>query len=307
LFSFQNPQKELDVSQPLIDPSQIIQFSSDVHTVAQQQERRFKQYVPVMQMTGDRFAYDGLGRVEAREVSGTVVPVSFDSITHTRRLIRRKRFVVTLPIDASNVAGALFDPQSNYAAEIAKAMNRAYDRVVVDAAFADVQTGRDFENTVTATNDGVKTVTATGGMIYERILEIQQNFFDSDVGVDVNERVFMTITGKEQNQLMQEIEVINSDYTQNYVVDRGQLTSFSRIEFIPFAANVPSPIIPVSGGQRALIAACTGGIVLGVSRDIQIKIQERSDYYSTTQVVAEMEIGAVRTEGAKVQRVNVTV
>jgi hypothetical protein len=37
-----------------------------------------------------------------------------------------------------------------------------------------------------------------------------------------------------------------------------------------------------------------------------VKIQERNDLHETTQVVVELEIGAVRTEGKKVQRVTTT-
>ena len=127
-----------------IDNALITEFSDLVHHETQQMQSRLKPYLTVKQMSGDFFAYDGLGRVDAREVTGRNVPATFDDITHTRRKISRRRFVINLPIDGSDVRGALLSPESEYAKSVAAGMLRQYDRVAYEAAFADVQTGRDF-------------------------------------------------------------------------------------------------------------------------------------------------------------------
>lgn len=289
-----------------ISKSLITQFSANVHAVASQKQSRFRPYFNQMQMTGEFFAYDGIGRIEAREVLGTYAPATFDQIEHTRRKISKRRFVLNLPIDASNVRAQLLDPQSQYAQRIAEAMNRQYDRLVYQCAFADVFTGRDFETTVSAATDGVLTVDATAGLTYEKLLEIKQNFHSNDVGIEEDETLLLTITGKEHTALLQEPELIQDTYTRSYVVEKGQVNEALSIKMVHFANGVPSPIIPVVGGQRQLIAASTRGIVVGVSKDIEIKIQERTDYVETTQVQAVFEMGAVRTEGALIQKVTVT-
>jgi hypothetical protein len=185
-------------------------------------------------------------------------------------------------------------------------MMRQYDKVAYDAAFADVLTGRDFETTVTATNDGVDTVNATAGFTYEKLLEIRQNFYDNDVGLDDNERIFLTITGKEHTALMGEQELISGDFTRDFVVEKGRITRAVGMELIPFAGGIASPILGVSGGVRSLLAASSRGICLGVSKEMSIKIEDRPDYIETKQVQVVMEIGAVRTEGVLVQKVTTT-
>lgn len=289
-----------------IDQALITEFSDMVHQEAQQMNSRFKPYVTIKQMSGDVWAYDGLGRVEAREIVGRNVPATFDDINHNRRKVSRRRFVVNLPIDASDVRGALLDPQSEYAKAAAAAMMRKFDAVVYDASFADVKTGRDFETTVTATNDGVLTVNATAGFTYEKLLELKQNFFDNDVGIDNNEGLFLSITGKEHTALMGEIELVSGDYNRDYVVEKGVITKALGIDLVQFAANAPQPIIGVSGGTRTLLAGSTRGICVGMSKEMAIKIQERNDYIETTQVQVVMELGAVRTEGVLVQKVTTT-
>ncbi len=288
------------------DETLIIEFSDLVHKVAQQKTSRLKPYAQIKQMSGDVFAYDGLGRVEVREVSGRNVAATFDDIQHNRRKMIRKRYVVNLPIDASDVRGALLNPESNYADAIANAAVRQYDRTIYDAAFASVLTGRDFETTVTAATDGVTTVDATGGLTYEKLLEIGENFMNDDVGVESDESIYLTITGAEHTALMKEVELTSSDYNRQYNVEKGKMIEAAGIKLIPFAASVPSPIIPVAGGERKLLAASSRGLCLGISKDMSIKIQDRNDLIETTQVQVVFEIGAVRTEGVLVQQVDVT-
>lgn len=289
-----------------IDQGLVIEFSDMVHQEAQQLSSRLKPYVQVRPMSGDVFAYDGLGRVDAREVTGRNVPATFDDIQHNRRKIGRKRFVINLPVDESDVRGSLMNPTSNYARAIAAGALRQYDRVVVDNAFATVLTGRDFETSVTAATDGVLTVDATAGLTYAKLLEIHQNFMDNDVGTEMPERFFLTITGDEHTALMQEEELISGDFSRQFVVEKGRIVNAAGIDLIPFAASVANPIIAASGGQRALVAGSTRGMCLGISKEMSIKIQERNDLIETTQIQVVFEIGAVRTEGALVQQVNVT-
>jgi hypothetical protein len=289
-----------------IDNALVIEFSSMVHEAAQQQVSRYRPYVKVLQMSGDVWAYDGLGSVEMRELSGRNPKVVWDDIDHLRRKISRKRFALALPIDASDVRGSLLNPQNNYASAISKAAMRQYDRVIQAAAFADVLTGRDFGTTVTAATDGVLTVDATAGLTYEKLLEIKQNFMDNDVGVDAAERIVIGHTGAEHTRLMRENELTSGDFSRNFVVDKGTITQALGMDLVSFAANAASPIIPVASSQRQLIAMSDRAIALGISKEMTIKIQERNDFHETTQVIVEMEIGAVRTEGKLIQKVSVT-
>lgn len=286
-----------------IDQALITEFSAMVHQAAQQKISKLRPYVKMKQMSGDVFAYDGLGRVEAREVVGRNVPATFDDITHNRRKLRRNRFVINLPVDSSDVRGALLNPDSEYAEACAAAMMRQYDRVIYNAAFADVQTGRDFENTVTAAADGVLTVDATAGLTYEKLLEITQNFIDNDVQMN---KAFLTITGDEHTDLMGEVELTSGDYTRQFAVEKGMIVNALGYDLITLADGVTNPIIPTVSSERKLIAGTEGAICLGVSKEMSIKIEDRSDYIETHQVQVVAEIGAVRTEGALLQQVDVT-
>ena len=277
-----------------------------LHVESQQIRSRLRPFFVIKPMIGDLFAYDGLGSVEAREVNGRIVKTIFDDIEHLRRKIRRRRFVVTLPIDASDVRGLLLDPQGQYAAACIRAMERQFDRVGVEAAFADVQTGRDFETTVTFANDGGLTVNATAGLTYEKLLEIGQNWLDNEVGTDIPEPMLFLITGDEHTALMKATELTSGDFSRQFVVDKGAIAKAAGLNLIPYGGTVQNPIIAVDSGTRDCVAVTSRGLAYGLSKEMAVKVEDRPDFVELKQVQIVGELGAVRTEGKLMQKVQTT-
>jgi hypothetical protein len=289
-----------------IDNNMITQFADMVHVRSQQMNSRIRPYVSLKNMTGDRFAFDGLGTVEAREVNGRIAPTEFDDIEHNRRRIKRRRFVVTLPIDETDVRGILLDPQGQYVDASVRAMERQFDRVGIEAAFADVQTGREFDTAVTFANDGGLTVNATAGLTYEKLLEIRRNWTNNEVGTDANEKLIFALTGDEEDALMKETELTSGDFSRQYVVDGGKITKAVGLDLVAFGASTPNPLLNVAAGTRDCIAFTTRGLCYGMSADMKIKIDPRPDFVETKQIQLITELGAVRTEGLLVQKVQTT-
>lgn len=288
-----------------IDAALITQFSDMVHVRAQQMKSRLRSYFQIRKMTGDVWAYDGLGIVEATEQNTRIAPVVFNSIEHNRRKISRRRFVVTLPLDSSDIRAVLTNPQNDYAGACTRAIERVFDRVCIECAFAAVLTGRDMTTSVTAATDGVLTVDATAGLTYEKMIEIRRRFHNNEVGNDMQERFVFLCTADEEAALMQETALINTLYTQQFVVDKGEMTKAVGFDLVKYGASVTNPLFAASG-TRNCIAASERGIVVGMSLDLSLKVQERPDYVETTQVQAIIQLGAVRTEGVLVQQVNTT-
>lgn len=283
-----------------------IQFGDTLHVLAQQQKSRLRPYVMERMMQGEAMSYDGLGTVEARELTGRLNKTQFADIEHLRRKIPRRQFEVTLPIDQFDVEGRMSNPQQDYAQAVMMAMDRMYDRVCIEAMFADVQTGKDFSTTITATSDGVLTVNATGGLTLAKLLEIQQNFVDNEIGNDIPIDIVYGITGDEQTTLLQISQLTSGDFTRQYALERGALTYAVGIGLVKFGAGVSNPMLAVSGGVRTSFALSTGGLCVGLSRDFGIKVSDRNDYINVTQVQVTGVIGAVRTEGKRIQKVTTT-
>lgn len=291
-----------------IDNALIIQFSDSVHIQAQQTQARLRPFVEVKPMTGETFAYDGLGSIEAAQIQGRSEKVVFSDINHLRRQIARQRFALTLPIDAADVRGMLENPQGEYAKACVRAMDRVFDRIVVGALFATVFTGRTMGTSVTASADGVVTVNATAGLTYAKLIEINKNFIDADVGNDIPEKIVMGIAGSEYSALMQETELVDSLYSQHYAIDKGRMMSAAGIDLVQFAGGsvIAQPVLAVNSGTRDCFAMSTRGICVGMSKEFSLKVEPRPDLYETTQVQIVFDLGAVRTEGVLVQKVQTT-
>jgi hypothetical protein len=205
-----------------------------------------------------------------------------------------------------DVKGVLINPDSEYATACIRAMERVFDRVGVDALFANVETGRDFETSVSYATDGGFTVDATAGLTYEKLLEIQQNWIDADVGNDVPEQKVLGISGDEHTALMKETELISGDFSRQFVVDKGEIVSAAGLQIIKFAGNARVPVLSVSGGTRDNFAITNRTLCYGLSKNMQITLKDRSDLVDVKQVQIVGILGAVRTEGILAQKVQTT-
>lgn len=289
-----------------IETAQVIQFSSAVHLAAQQMKARFAPLFPVKQLTGKSFAYDGIGSIEAQELNGRFNRVNFSDLQVVRRKIGRRRFSLTLPFDEDDASKVLINQEAEFSQACAMAMARVYDRIGVEASTATVYTGEDMDTSTSFSSDGGQTVTATGGLTYEKLLELMQNFIDADVGTDMIENFIFCVSGDEITQLMKEIELVSGDYSRQYVVDKGTIQQAMGLRLIPFAAGATSPILSVSGGIRTCVAMSTRGLCYAMPKQFEIKVQDRTDLVQTKQVQVNWTLGAVRTEGVLVQKVTTT-
>jgi len=289
-----------------IETAQVIQFSSAVHLAAQQMKARFAPLFEVKQLTGKQYAYDGIGSIEAQELNGRFNRVEFSDLKVTRRKIGRRRFSLTLPFDEDDASKVLINQEAEFSRACAMAMARVYDRIGVEASLATVYTGEDMDTAVAFATDGGATVTATGGLTYEKLLEIIQNFINNDVGNDMMEDFIFCISGDEHTALMQELELTSGDYNRQYNIEKGSVQDVVGMKLIKFAANATNPVLNVASGTRSCIAMSTRGLCYAMPKQFEIKVQERTDLVQTKQVQVNWTLGAVRTEGVLVQKVTTT-
>jgi hypothetical protein len=289
-----------------VETAQVIQFSSAVHVASQQMKARFAPMFEVKQLSGKVYAYDGVGSIEAQELNGRFNRVNFSDLQITRRKIGRRRFSLTLPFDEDDASKVLINQEREFSQACAMAMARVYDRIGIEAAGATVYTGEEMDTAVTFSSDGGQTVSATGGLTYDHLLTIIQNFIDAEVGNDMLEDFIFCISGDEHTALMKEIELTSGDYNRQMNVEKGSITEAVGMKLIKFAGNAVNPILSVSGGVRTCLAMSTRGLCYAMPKQFEIKVQDRTDLVQTKQVQVNWTLGAVRTEGVLVQKVSTT-
>lgn len=294
-----------------IDTVQVTKFRANLHVLVQQMQSRLRQYCAFVDpKPGDVMAYDRIGRVEARKVTGRFVPQIFDDIEFSRRALSREEFVVTLPVATFDVEGMLADPTGALANACMYAINRAFDRIIVAAMFANVNTGRNFETSISAVTDGVATVDMTSGVTFPKILSMDQGFIDSEADADGTKRKCMAITGEENTAVLQISQLTDNRFTKRMQIDGGYVKQLQDFDVVRFGGNITDPMLPVGvdgAGVRTSFAMLENAIAFGLWHDMEIEVQPRYDLVKTSQVTCNFTGGAVRTEGPLIQKVKYTV
>lgn len=295
------------MANPDISPVVARQFSSMVHVAAQQTQSRLKSLCKVMPIKGQDAAYDGLGEIAVSNQNSKYQSISFSAPVWNRRKLAVDRFYVAIPIDELDKLQTILNPEMEYHKIVAAEMNRKIDRIVAAAALADVLTGANFGTTVDFATDNGLTVDSTSGLTYSKLLEIQKNFTNRDVGTDSPVRKTLLITGDEEAQLMGEAELTSGDFSRQFAVEKGEMVKAAGFDLIKFGASATSPVLNVATTTRSCLALAQNAIALGIQKDINVYVEKRTDLLETWQIVATGYIGAVRTEGKLIQKVTTTV
>lgn len=283
-----------------------VKFQDTMHVKAQQVRARLRPYVEIQHVKGEAAYYDGIGPIEAQELFGRHNESIPSDIEHFRRQIPLREFGVTIWSDLTDIENRLSDPQGSYANAVMMAMERRFDRTVIEAALADVKTGKAGGTTVTFAGGGGLTVTATGGIDETDLLAMHQNFIDAEIGIDNGRKIVLPITGDEHTALLGRTNIISGDFSRQYALEQGELVRAYGVDLVKFGAAVANPMLPVSGGVRTTFALSEGGIAVAIGREYKVTVKDRADKYNVTQLQITGRMGAVRTEEKRVQKVTTT-
>lgn len=279
-------------------------FNAAMDVAAQQMTTRLSPITQVIQFQGENMYFDDIGTIEARRENGLNADLQFTDIAMNRRKMTRERIYTALIVDKLDVDALMQDPKGQLAQACTYAHERERDRVVYDAMFSTVYTGRNGGTAVTFAAEGLTAIDATSGLTYEKLLELKQNQIDYE-----NEgQLFLGITGDEHTDLMGEVELTSGDYTRQFVVEKGEIQNACGIQMIKFGAGITNPILETVGGERISFAAVAGAVVFGVSSDRKIDVYPHPLKVDSTIIKVVETVGAVRKKpfGARLQKVRFT-
>ena len=284
----------------------ITKFSDTVFRLAQQTQARTRVCVEMAQLNAEEMMFPRIGSAEVQILNTRFPEIIPADIQWDNRRLSGVRFGLPTFVDKWDQQRMLSDPQSELAVRATQALERNLDRIVINAATANAYTGRAGTTQITAANDGVLTVDATGGFTYETLLQIDANFQAQEVGMESPLRKFLLISEQEHQALMKEGTLISGDFTRQYVIEQGYMIRALDFDLIRFGSGVPVPMLGVISNVRACLAVAYGGIKLGITQAWEIDVEKRTDKWQTTQVLAVGTCGATRMEGVRIQLVNTT-
>ena len=214
-------------------------------------------------------------------------------------------------IDSFDQLETLIDPQSEISRAQAAAFGRALDDIVIQAAFGTAQTGQDAASLAPETfNTALSTATPPGyqigvqfgasantGMTVQKLIEAKRVFRHLHVDLD-QDPVTIVIGSQQESDLLNLVQVTNTDYTDRPVLVDGKVSRFMGFNFVVMER------LPYTSTTRSCIAFAKSGLYTGVWRDIMSRLSIRDDMSGQPiQLYTQMMIGATRLQPGTVLQI----
>lgn len=285
----------------------VTDFTNQIMLESQQATSFFRGKILEAPVKGKIFEHQVLGANEVQSINSRFQTVALSNPNHQRRGAAIQSFYDAIGIDNDDQLKAMVDIGSGYAKSIAAAMMRQVDRVVAEAAIGNVLTGETFTTSTSFSSDGGQSVTASSGLTYDILRETKRKLNARGVGLNADEQLYIACTDKQAEKLFDEVEVISGDYNGGRAAETGKLPEILGFRIIVFPSDpTTGSSIIAKPSTRSCFAFSNTGIKLGMLSDIQVKYEDRPDLVDTKQVKILARFAALRTEGSKVVKIDVT-
>jgi len=203
----------------------------------------------------------------------------------------------------------LSDPKSAYVLNAVYALGRAIDDQIVAAMFGTAKTGVNGGTStpfLAANVIGVNTGGTDSGLNVAKLRAAKKLLMGYEVDLD-NDPIFCAISSEEHDDLLNEIQVISSDFNgEKPVLVEGKITHFLGINFVHCerVLTLGAGTDDQGGSSTQIPMWAKSGMHLGIWNDIMTDISERNDIQGIPwQVYARETIGATRLEEKKIVKI----
>lgn len=204
------------------------QYTSATELVAQQLRPRLTPLFSQMTAVGQQAVMAQFIDVgEAEDRTELYTPIAADDVIHTRPWVFPSNCDKAVLFDSIEQMQMAANPTSDYVQGIVAAINRKMDNAGVNAFFASRMVGQqgttaevfDTTNRVISVDVGG----AASGLNVEKIQALLESMRSAEVGIDEDETINIAISPKQERNLMNEIEIISSDFTMKRIMDSGTM------------------------------------------------------------------------------------
>lgn len=285
-----------------ITTARSVEYRNTIDILLQQKESRFMPTVRIEGLTGKKGAYDRISATAAIKRTTRHGDTPLIETPHDRRWVYSSYYEWADLIDDADKLQMLSDPTSAYAMNAMMAMNRSTDDAIIAAFFADATTGEEAAGTASFdSNNTVAVTVGNGGSgnvgLNAAKLKAARKILRANE-VDADEDLFCAISADQFEDLLNDDEIINRDYSLVNKLDEGAIVKFMGFNFIA------SQRLPTDGsGYRRCPVWAKSGMLLARRKGVTARVSERDDKSYSTQVYCAMDIGSVRMEEGKVAEI----
>lgn len=282
----------------------VSEFSTNVELLLQERGSKLRGYVMTGTHEGKQASpVNQIGAITAQAPAGRFAPKNRTDAPTARRWVFPEDREIDQLLDQFDMLKLIEDPKPVYAQNAALAIGRAIDDNIIDNALGTANVGEtgsgteafDTTNFSIAANFG-----ASGdvGLTVAKMIEVRRIFEVNNVDMD-NEALVMVISPTQHANLLNQVEVVSTDFNMKPVLVDGRVRNF-----LGFNIIVSNRLDLVNTDERACIAWAQSGMYLGLWKDIQTRVSIRNDLSSEPyDIYTCASYGATRLEQGKVIRV----
>lgn len=283
------------------------QYSTNIQLLLQQKGSKLRGAVMTGSHVGKQASpVDQIGAIVAQKVTSRFAPMGRVDAPTDRRWVFPVDYDLPQLIDSFDKLRLLTDPASSYVTNSTYAMGRAQDDEIIAAFFADAKTGEQGGTTTafaTATQTvGVNTGGSASNLNVAKLRAGKKILMANEVDID-NDPIYCVITADEHDALLNEIQVVSTDFNSKPVLVDGKVQQFLGINFI-HCERLQTGTDDAAGTSTMVPMYAKSGMYMGMWNDISTDVSQRKDLQGLPyQAYAYGTFGATRLEEKKVVRV----
>jgi hypothetical protein len=234
-------------------------------------------------------------------VSGRFNPMSRVDAATDRRWVFPSDFDLPQLIDEFDKLRLITDPSSAYVTNAVMAAGRQFDKLICSAFLGTAKTG-EAGGTNTAFTAANEVDVAVGGansrLNVAKIKAVKELMMSKHIDFDT-EQAYIGITAADHASLLNEIQVISSDFNGGMpVLQNGMVTSFLGFQFV----HCEMIETAMAGTNEVTLPVWVkSGMYLGLWNDIENSVSKRHDLQGEPwQLYTKMTAGATRLEENRV-------
>lgn len=280
----------------------IQQYNNTIYLLAQQMDTRLRGAVMVdTNWTGATKFYDQYNQDTAIELTSRYADTPVQLPDFRRRAVFPHYYVSATLEDPKDALQMAIDPKSTMMQAKAAAFNRTTDDLIISAMGGTAYTGQTGATSVTFTtaNKIVYNQFSSGnGMTKAKVLSAKR-LLDS-YEVEKSER-YLAHTAAQLEDLLNTTEVTSSDYNVVKALVQGELNTWIGFSFIH-----TERLLTDATPSRLCYAWQKNALQLAIQKDIEGRVDERSDKNYAWQVYMRMCMGATRMEENRIIQIACT-
>jgi hypothetical protein len=269
-----------------VDNAFVRTFESNVRFLAQQSDTRLRKWVDEVSERSEDHVWETLGAIDPEQKVGRLVSTPVADSPWDNRLASIATYHAGDTSEQEDISQMLIDPNSKLTKNLAMAMRRQVDDIIITAATA---TAYDKDGGTTVWDSGQTIGNGAGVISLDFITEVMELFDSNDI--DEDERKVFVIGPTQKRKMLQLLEVTSADFQTKKALADGYLPNFMGFDWI-----ISNRLLIPTGGQLNCLAFTKWGLGLHVAKDIWARVAEDPSASFAWRIYTALSMGAVRVE-----------